>query len=297
MLKNQSMRDPKFSLLLRKDWVTLGKAVGESGIRLEMITNGLEVENQADLIADAGFFAVTFSIDGDKETHDELRGVPGGLSSLLSGSRALKERGMLIGAVTQVNCRNINLLDRVYRLLVDNDFDGWQVQLTMPHGEAANDDGAICISPKDLLELDKTLVRLKRGSDLFLQAADNIGYMSRHEPLLRSGTRDEEKFFGGCQAGMQVVGITSDGTVRGCLSLPPSFDEGNIRDRSFREIWNDERAFLYNRAFKVDDLDGACLRCPFNKICRAGCKSLAVAVTGSVQSNPYCLRRLEEEWE
>ncbi len=283
--------------LLRNDWVILGKAVRESGMRLEMITNGLEVENQAELIADAGFFAMTFSIDGDEETHDELRGVPGGLSRLLNGSRAIKERGVLIGAVTQVNRQNINLLDDIHRLLVDNDFDGWQVQLTMPQGEAAADDGAICISPEDLVEVDKTLVRLKNKSDFFIQAADNIGYMSHHEPLLRSGMRGEEKFFGGCQAGMQVVGITSDGTVRGCLSLPPSFDEGNIRNRSLREIWSDEQAFRYNRAFKVSDLDGACLRCPLNRICRAGCKSQAIAVTGSVRSNPYCLRRLEEGWE
>ena len=283
--------------LLREDWEVLGKAVVERDIRLELITNGLEVERLAPRIADTGFFAVTFSVDGDEETHDRLRKVPGGLSRLLKGVKALKKRGLLVGAVTQVNKMNINLLEDIHSILRKNNFDGWQVQLTMPHGEAASDNGSICISPEELPSIAETIVRLKDDSGFFLQAADNLGYMSRMEPILRRGTVDQKIIYAGCNAGKRAIGITSDGSVRGCLSLPDSFNEGNIRNRSLGEIWNDPESFGYNRAFNPDTLEGACSKCPFGKICRAGCTSQAVAVTGSTVSNPYCLRRLEEGWE
>ena len=283
--------------LLRRDWEILGRAVTKAGMRLEMITNGLAVELLADRIARIGFFAVTFSIDGDAEVHDLLRRVPKGLSRLLEGARALKKRGVLIGAATQVNLLNKDKLKDIHQILIENDFDGWQVQLTMPHGEAAKNKGSICLDPKDLPALEQTLVNLKKRSNFFLQAADNIGYMSRCEPILRSGRRGENNIFTGCHAGMNVIGISSDGNVRGCLSLPAFFNEGNIRTRSLKEIWTDKSAFAYNRSFNVNDLKGACAHCSFNKICRAGCKSLTFATTGTTTNNPYCLRRLEEGWE
>jgi radical SAM protein with 4Fe4S-binding SPASM domain len=123
-----------------------------------------------------------------------------------------------------------------------------------------------------------------------LYAADNIGWMLPTEPLLRSVADPPDRFLAGCPAGTSVLGLTSDGTVRGCLSLPPAFDEDNVRRRSLAAIWDDERAFAYNRRFRETDLTGVCASCVFARICRGGCKSLAYAATGGVAENPYCAR-------
>ncbi len=282
--------------LLRTDWVLIAEAIRSAGMQLEMISNGLVAVEQADAIAEAGFFAVTFSVDGTESTHDRLRGVPGGLERLLDGARALVDRKVRIGAVTQINRLNLSCFGWIHELLVDNGFEGWQVQLTMPHGEARTRRDELCLTPDELPALEQAFMEVKKRSNIFVQAADNLGYMGRHEPTMRGGSPGKAAVYAGCQAGLGVVGITSDGTVRGCLSLPASFDEGNIRERSLEEIWNDEKAFSYNRAFDPQRLESACKECPFAKLCRAGCKSLAFSVSGSVNSNPYCLRRLEEGW-
>ncbi|MBW2276010.1 MAG: radical SAM protein [Deltaproteobacteria bacterium] len=283
--------------LERPDWPDLVAGVRERGMRAELITNGLQVAAQADRIAAAGFFAVTFSVDGPPEVHDRLRGVPGAFERVVAGAAALVDRGVRIGAATQINRQNLPLLDRIHDLLVEHRFEGWQVQLTMPHGRAAALVDELCLKPVDLLPLESALLAIKSRTDLFVQAADNIGYMGRSEPVLRAGRPGRAAVYGGCQAGMQVVGLTSDGAVRGCLSMPPSFDEGNIKQRPFTEIWNDPEAFAYNRGFATADLDQPCRDCAFAKFCRAGCHSMAVAATGSICSNPYCLHLVQRAGE
>ena len=278
--------------LLRSDWPKLARAVREAGMQLEMISNGLAVAEQADTIAACGFSAVTFSIDGPGTVHDSLRGVEGGLARTLEGARALRERGVRLGAVTQINHRNLAWLDDTLDVLSAHGFSGWQLQLTMPHGRArdiARDD--LCLRPDELPALESKLVALQARAPFFVQAADNIGYLSRHEPRLRTGRALWERCWVGCPAGIEVVGITSDGTVRGCLSLPSGVaDEGNLRERSLAELWNDPLAFPYNRAFAPSDLGPGCRDCAFGELCRGGCQSLCWATTGAFHHNAHCIR-------
>lgn len=279
--------------LVRRDWPEIAAAIREGGMRLEMITNGLAVEAQADAVAAAGFFAVTMSVDGTESVHDRLRGTPGGLKRLLRGAASLKERGVRLGACTQVNRLNLPVMDEIHAMLRENGFDGWQIQLTMPMGLASAGDEGICIAPEQLPELEPKILEYQRDPEFFCQASDNVGYMNRHEPRLRSGTGRDGAFFNGCHAGLSVVGITSDGRVRGCLSLPPDFDEGSVRERPFGEIWYDPSAFAWNRSPGAKKLGGECAKCPFGKICRAGCTCMAHASTGATGHNPYCLFALE----
>ena len=281
--------------LMRRDWPTLGRAVRAAGMGLELITNGLLVKTQADAIAEAGFSAVTFSVDGPAEAHDVLRGVPGGLDRLLEGVEALRHRGVRVGAATQVNRRNLARLADIRTLLVESGIQGWQIQVTMPHGRAGEPGAELCLSPADLPRLEAQLVALITEGGLFTQASDNIGYMSRHEPLLRAGTGQPPRVFTGCGAGLQVVGITSDGTVRGCLSLPPAADEGNLRERSLVDIWHAPEAFAYNRCFQVTELQGPCASCHFARVCRGGCRSLAWATSGHPFANAHCLHHVSDQ--
>jgi radical SAM protein with 4Fe4S-binding SPASM domain len=281
--------------LMRNDWPVLARAIQQNNMKAELITNGLLALEQSDAIAKAEFSSVTFSVDGPTEVHDRLRHVPGGLARLLNGAKALANRGVPIGAVTQVNKLNLDRLDDIHDILVAHAFKGWQVQLTIPNGRAAEPGAGLCLEPRELLQLEVKLIALYKTTPLLVQPADNIGYMSRNEPCLRTGTYPKSKVWTGCQAGLQVVGITSDGTVRGCLSMPPQLDEGSVRERTLSDIWNDPKAFAYNREAR-DRLSDECARCAFGNVCRGGCKSLAFAVTGNTSFNPFCLSRLSGEY-
>jgi radical SAM protein with 4Fe4S-binding SPASM domain len=281
--------------LLRSDWPTLAREVRASGMQLEMISNGLLAAEQADAIESSGFWAVTFSVDGPDAAHDHLRGGEGCLDQTLRGAKALRERGIRIGAVTQINQQNVDRLEDTLDVLIQHGFSGWQLQLTMPHGRARSHvPDALCLRPDQLPALEDSLVALQSRAPFFVQAADSIGYMSRHEPRLRTGRSLWERCWRGCAAGLEVVGITSEGTVRGCLSLPTGVaDEGNLRTRSLVDVWNDPRAFSYNRAFTPEALGPGCRACAFGEICRGGCQSLAWATTGRFHHNKHCILAAE----
>lgn len=117
--------------------------------------------------------------------------------------------------------------------------------------------------------------------------------MGRSEPRLRTASGPPQQFFTGCQAGLDVIGIRSDGTVLGCLSLPEALATGNVRERALGAIWADDDGFAYNRRFVPTLLTGACAGCAFGSVCRGGCRSLAWSATGTLFDNPCCLQRVE----
>jgi radical SAM protein with 4Fe4S-binding SPASM domain len=96
----------------------------------------------------------------------------------------------------------------------------------------------------------------------------------------------------GCIAGVELIGIRSNGDVLGCLSLADPFVEGNLRQVPLADIWQSERFFAAFRD-KGHYLTGECASCPYGQRCRAGCSAIAWSATGSFGCNPYCMRSLE----
>lgn len=278
--------------LLRPDWQQVAFRARERGLRVELISNGLEVARQAEAIAKVGFFAVSLSVDGLGPTHDTLRGVEGCFDQLLVGARALRSRGVRLGAVTQVNQLNLHELDGLEGVLTANRFDGWQLQLTTPRGRALSRRSSLCLHPADLRTLEGLVLTFRARGRLFVKVSDSVGYMSVSDPRLRGGRRGRRQIFPGCQAGLSVIGITSDGGVRGCLSLPSEFEEASIRTRPLTEIWNDPMSFAYNRSPRSPGKGGTCDGCGFFGWCRGGCSSLSFTTSGRLGDNAYCLHAL-----
>jgi radical SAM protein with 4Fe4S-binding SPASM domain len=59
------------------------------------------------------------------------------------------------------------------------------------------------------------------------------------------------------------------------------FVEGNVRQKSLREIWNRADAFAYNRLFKEEQLGGFCRVCRLRDVCRGGCSWATYAQGGT----------------
>jgi radical SAM protein with 4Fe4S-binding SPASM domain len=277
--------------LVRADWPALARALSGSGVVVEMVSNGwlLDAAAAAELVA-AGVHSVSVSIDGAEPTHDRLRGVDGGYRRAIGAVRAARAAGLPVGVVTQVNRANLRELGALYPELCAAGALGWQLQLSEAMGRCS--DRGLLLAPEELPVLERFVLDVVAEGRLWAYAADNVGYMSRDEPLLRSGKRAADRCWLGCQAGLGVLGITSHGMVRGCMALPEPFDEGSVRSRALREIWTNPRAFAYNRVPGHKVLRGACGRCPFARVCGAGCSSLCFSATGALGDNPYCLSRL-----
>jgi radical SAM protein with 4Fe4S-binding SPASM domain len=276
--------------LMRPDWPVLAREASRLGMAVDMITSGigLDAETAAELRR-AGLLSVTVSVDGTGESHDRLRGVPGGFGRALEAIGRLDEAGVRAGVTTQVNRLTLPLLEALAPLLEEAGATGWQLQLTMPAGRARGRDDIVL--PADMMpEVHRALKRLLRRRGLRPFVTDNLGYLGADDPVLRTPAGAAERCWLGCFAGLRVAGITSSGVVKGCLSLPDDLVEGNVREEPLDAVWGDPKRFVYNRAFDPAGLGGACAGCEYGKICRGGCTSLALAFHGRPGVSTHCFR-------
>jgi radical SAM protein with 4Fe4S-binding SPASM domain len=283
--------------LVRDDWQDIARRLIAGGVEVDLISNGIALDGRvARAAASLGIRGVTLSIDGTEGVHDELRGREGGFRLAMQAAALLRGEGVPVGAVTQVNTRNAGLLPDIRGALEDAGFMGWQLQLTMPIGRCEGG-GDLVVDPSAVPSIIDFIAAPSGRGRMQVYAADNIGWMLRSEPLIRDYAEPSRRFYQGCHAGLALIGITSDGSVRGCLSLPPAFDEASVRRRDLADIWKDESLFSYNRRFDENGLTGPCRSCAFRRVCRAGCTCLAWSSTGTVTENPYCARLQRPEGE
>lgn len=269
------------------------RALDDEGITAVMTTGGRGVTaDLAQQMKDAGLSRVSVSIDGMRERHDRMRALNGSFDAALAALRHCREAGLIVGANTNINRLNHQDLEPLFETLLEEGVATWQVQLTTPLGRAA-DRTEMTLQPYDLLGIVPRLAALKRKAlerDMIMLPGNNLGYFGPEETLLRSPRPDREKdHWQGCQAGRFVMGIESDGAVKGCPSLQTRhYVGGNLRDQKLKPIWDETPELRFSRDRGLDELWGFCATCPFKEPCRGGCSFTAQAILGRRGNNPYC---------
>lgn len=120
-----------------------------------------------------------------------------------------------------------------------------------------------------------------------------VGYFGKYETVIRSrGGR--RLHWEGCGAGGPIIGIESDGTLKGCLSMQTAeYAAGSCLDRPLEELWAASPVLQERRAAGGSRLWGYCAECYYGDVCRAGCTSTAHALLGRPGNNPYGCHRAE----
>jgi radical SAM protein with 4Fe4S-binding SPASM domain len=277
---------------LHAGFLDIVRALSSRGVRVTMTTGGRSLDDElAHAMKAAGLSAVSVSIDGLARVHDTMRASRGSFDAATNALRALREAGLDTFANTNLNRYNEGDLEAVYEHIRAQGVTAWQVQLTTPLGRAA-DRPEMVLQPYDLPALFPRIAALKaRGlrEGILLMPGNNLGYFGPEEPLLRSLEAEGDDHFRGCQAGRFVLGIESDGGVKGCPSLQSSpYVGGNLRAAPLQTIWDEAPALGFTRARTVDDLWGFCRTCPFAEVCLGGCTFTAHAILGRPGNNPYC---------
>lgn len=223
---------------------------------IDLPTNGLLPEQAAEFVRKiitqhpAILLTVGVSLDGLKQTHNNLRGVPGNFDKVFATLEAINEVRYLVAAenggiepnlhlftltvLTAENCREIPLL--VDYVLKNADVDGMMFELM--RGSPADKS----LSLPDLAEFDKIVeLSLRVNYKLFsLRCTDaertlRLAYLKEIYRLQRAILKGE-KLPLHCQAGIRLAVLEPDGNVRLCELLPPV---GNLRENNydFSLVW------------------------------------------------------------
>jgi radical SAM protein with 4Fe4S-binding SPASM domain len=278
---------------LRRDWEVIAGSVVDAGMFCSMTTGGWGINpRMAGRIEAAGISSVSVSVDGLETTHDHLRGREGSWRWCFDALANLKARDLIVASNTQLNRRSMVELPTLYRHLHAAGIDGWQVQLTGPMGNAA-DQPELILQPAELPVAYDILARVARrawADGILVGAGLNVGYYGPHERTLR-GDGAPYAFWQGPPQGLRTIGIESDGTVKPELTLPTGpYTAGNIRERSLRELI-ETPIHRFASELTAEDLWGFCRSCEYAEICLGGDPWMTHVVMGRLGNNPYCDHR------
>jgi len=277
---------------LRKGWHRIAQAVNDAGMKLLIISNGYTVTSDTlSKLTALQPYAVSTSLDGaTRATHDRIRGVRGSHQKVLDFISRLTTAGLPTTVITTVNKLNFNELPAIKDFLL-NKHIAWQVQTATPEGRFTKN---LALSKEEFYTLGLFLTAQRKHytkEELPVIGAHCLGYHSQYLPGLGLSPH-----WTGCQAGLSIMSIKSNGDVIGCLSTPATYIEGNVREKRITDIWNDPEAFAYNRKFSKQDLGKNCTGCAFGGTCKGGCMGMSVAFTTTPHNDPYCFHSIEAEF-
>ena len=274
-------------VFMRSDWHTIVKALTDGGVIVSIITNGyLFSEKLIAELKNVQIESVAISLDGPEDIHDEYR-QRGSFRRALQAMDVLTKNKIPVSVISTLHSRNAEYLYDMYEILKEKKIFAWQLQACSPMGNASKGGLSTEIDFRKVIRFVEEHIW---NSQFVIGIADNIGYYTKSEGHLRGNIRGRAAFTG-CRAGLTSIGIDSVGNVRGCESMyDDSFIEGNLREKSLYEIWNDPNAFSYNRQFTLDKLSGKCSDCAYNRRCAGGCRSYNYFSHGKMYESLGCAR-------
>lgn len=275
----------------RKDWDIIAKALNDNNVIPTMITNGWLLDSSLIERAEkAGVNTLAISIDGTEKTHDFIRR-EGAFQRAMNGLDLIRKSKIHSAVITTINSQNIDELEDLKKILIAHGVEKWQVQIGLPMGNLSHNKDLV--APPEMVNkvIDFAYETTKNKEGIEIDLADCLGYFNAKEAYVRQAvTGDEGYSWTGCNAGKYNFGILNNGDILGCTSIrDKEFIEGNIKERSLREIWEDENSFKWNRCISKDALSGKCAKCMYGDICNGGCANTRLTMNGSIYSeNKYC---------
>ncbi len=279
--------------LLRPDIFEIAAYGNARGFRMTMAVNGtLLTRGKADRMVQAGIQRISISIDGaTASSHDAFRQVQGAFQGALGGIDNAKAAGLDFQINTTITKQNLHELAAIQDLAVSLGAVAHHIFLLVPMGRG-----------KDLDEQGISAEQYEDTLHWFYEQKDKVPLQLKatcaphYYRILRQRAKSEGKevtmqSFGldamtrGCLGGTGFVFLSHLGQVQPCGYL--ELDCGNVREKSFKEIWENSEVFRNLRDFKK--YEGKCGRCEYVRVC-GGCRARAYESTGNyLAPEPLCL--------
>jgi radical SAM protein with 4Fe4S-binding SPASM domain len=255
--------------LLRDDVYEIIKYGADRGLRMGMGSNGMLIDDEvARKLKEAGMWTVAISLDSSNpEKHDEFRGVKGCWERAVKAIKALKNAGIEV----QVNCtvtqQNYDEVDDVMALAESLGVENFHLFFLVPTGRGTDIQD---ITPEMYEEMIKNTLAKTTKYKLNVKPSCAPQFMR----VAKDQGVDMSRWVRGCMAGLYYCRIYPSGEVTPCPYMPVSL--GNIREKSFKDIWLNSEVFKALRDF--DQLKGKCRICEHRDVC-GGCRARAYGVT------------------
>jgi len=261
---------------LKDYFLPLLRYIHTKGIVTCVSTNGTALTDEAiELCTGNPLVNVQVSLDGaTPEVNDRIRG-QGTFQKIIRGIELLSNKNIPLSINTVVTSRNFSQLRRLKKL-AESRGANLRVSRFRPSGRARESWDALKLGPAQLREISDWL-----ESDLSILTGDSFFSISQ------DGRR--KMGLDMCGACKMTCCIDPGGNVFPCAFLQDEpFRGGNLREKTFKDIWDDAPAFLRLRHLEPS----ACRACPRFENCRGGCPAVAYFLTRDLNaSDPECMAK------
>ena len=290
--------------LTRADVFEIARYGTGKGLRMCLATNGTLVSEEiCEKTKQSGIRIVSLSLDGADETvHDDFRSQKGAFAGTINAARLFKKHGIEFIINSSFTKRNQEQIPQVYKLAKELGATAWYMFMIVPTGRGEEIMNEL-ISREDYDKILDWHYDMEKEEDLLLVRPTCAPHYYRVQ--LQRAKEDGEKVkrrtlkfstggSKGCLAGQLICLIDVDGNVLPCsyFNLPA----GNVREKSFKEIWEGSELFKDLRDFKK--YKGRCGSCEYVNVC-GGCRARAYSVYGDyLEEEPFCSyrpKRLERD--
>ncbi len=287
--------------LVRNDLLELADYAVQKGMRAVVSTNGtLITRSMAKNLKAVGLSYVGISLDGMESVNDRFRGVNGAFQAAMRGIRNSQDAGIKVGLRFTINKYNSDEIKNIFQLLetmsipracfyhlvyagrgskmIEEDLTHEEtravVDLILNETKRLHDSG----NPKEILTVDNHA----DGPYLYMR-------LLREIPERAMDVLDLLKMNEGNSSGRGIGCVSWDGEIH-ADQFWRHYSFGNIRNRSFSEIWTDiSNPLMMKLKDKKRHVKGRCASCCWLDICGGNFRVRAEAVTGDVWApDPAC---------
>ncbi len=242
------------------------KKLTEHDVYVIISTNGYFYKKYRKDILDSGIKMVQVSVDGPKELHEKFRGVEGSFENALDALKMAKEDGLRTQMNVTITADNINTLEYNYHLAKELGVNKVFYRRVVPYGKAAENRYVL----PDKKQYYEAIQKLASFHDDYLQVLID-------DPILNVLLKRESKEYLACSAGINNLGISSNGNVYPCIFLREKL--GNLKTDSLMDIWKNNEILKKLRSRSI----GHCGKCKYNYSC-GGCR----AFSGIYEKDDFC---------
>lgn len=295
--------------LVRQDLFTLLEYAAKKGVRPVISTNGTLIDHAAaQRIKDSGVVYVGISLDGLEHVNDQFRGVQGAFGRTMNGFDNCRAVNQRVGLRLTLTRRNYIDLHGIFDFIEKEKINRACFYHLVYSGRGSNmyQDDLSHSESRDAMDiiLERTLDYNRRNLDINILTVDNhvdgVYTWLKMKAMNHEGADEVHrllKWNGGAanSSGVGIGDIDFHGNVH-----PDQFWQdytfGNVRDRSFGDIWMDESdELMYGLKHKAEHIKGRCRLCQHRELCTGSMRVRGFRAYGDPWApDPQCYLSDEE---
>ena len=249
--------------MLYPDIVPLIAGIKSRGMKVSLVTNGTVMADKVARLVELGVDVILFSVDGARDTHDNIRGFKGAFAKTMAAVEQLREERRkqkkakpFLTFTSVITADNQHNFDEIYDVAAAAGVDlvlttcSWYQTAESGRKQTEILEERMGITPWSwkgyLLDVDKIDGNVVRETMQRIKSRKWPFHYKFFPPIddenMQAFFRDHANTFGNtrCTAPWVSAEILPNGDVANCRDYPDVVG-GNIKDTPFLEIWNKGR--------------------------------------------------------